>query len=562
MEKDRSMKIDRDIFPVGKPKGTGDLPYKEWLGNAPEFDKIDIELEADVVVCGGGLSGVSAVRAATEEGASVVLFEKTDKIQCRFGDMGAIGSKVSEKWGRQGEQYKLEIMDHFMKESAYWPRQRILKYWLENCGAALDWYLEAKPDLHILNHTTDPIPEGVEAWLQPARYPGPREDYIANDENYPAYQITVQFRPDQSPVLEAHYKKAVDSGLVQSFFKTPAKKLLTDDEARIIGVIAQDYNGEVYKAMARKGVVLATGDYSNNLDMLNHYCPWALKNASLYTAIDPEGYYADTGDGHRMGMWVGAQMDRGPHAPILHNTGGPLGVSPYLQLDALGERFMNEDVSGQQIENRLATLPDNLSWQIFDSAWPEQLNSMPLGHCCVCMLLDDDDVAEKRVNHTLATADGYVTRGRVEDAASGKSTVSAGGAKTIKADTIEELIEKMGLPREIALASINRYNELAREGIDKDFGKNSKYIFPLEKAPFYASKLTPDFLLVCVSGLESDTFSRCLNSRGYPIPGLYVCGNVQGGRFSIEYPITVPGMSHSMALTFGHRAGISAARSL
>ena len=65
-----------------------------------------------------------------------------------------------------------------------------------------------------------------------------------------------------------------------------------------------------------------------------------------------------------------------------------------------------------------------------------------------------------------------------------------------------------------------------------------------------------------MSGLESDDLCHCMNADGWPIPGLYVTGNVQGGRFAIEYPITVPGMSHSIALTFGRRAGQSAAAGL
>lgn len=551
----------------GKSVGTGNASYAEWLGTAPEFDHIDVELEADVIVCGGGLSGTAATRAAVEEGASVILFEKTEKLQYRFGDFGSVGSKLADNWGRGGEDLKLEIQKHFMKETSYWARQRILKYWLDNSGAALDWYISAKPDLYVLPKTTDPIPEGVEAWVQPARYPGPKEDYDPDKDNYPSYQITVQFRPTHGPVLEANFKKACDEGDVQAFFKTPVKKLLKNDEGRVCGVIAQDYDGKVYKATAKKGVVLATGDYSGNLDMLYYYCPWTRKNPSMYPGIDPEGYVADTGDGHRMGMWIGAQMERGPHAPNVHNMGGPLGVAPYLLIDALGERFMNEDVSGQQIENQITVLPDNFCWQIFDAAWPEQINEMPPSHGVVCMVIEDEDVAAGKVNPTLAGNDGYVVRGNVDKAAAGGDVSSggAGGASTVKADTLEELVKLMGYTGEAAkkaLESINRYSELARKGVDEDFGKVPNRMFALEKAPFYASKLTPAPLLVSMSGLESDKDAHCLDQRGYPIPGLYVCGNVQGGRFSIEYPITVPGMSHSMALTYGRCAGMNAAKGI
>lgn len=540
-----------DRFVLGKPKGSGSASYEQWLGKPPEFEKIDVELAADVIVCGGGIAGVSAARAAIEEGAEVILFEKTEKLQCRFGDFGAIGSKVMDRWGRSGLEYKEEIISTFMKESTYWPKHQIIRYWIDNCGEALDWYLEGKPDLHILQHTTDPIPEGVDAWLQPARYPGP-EGYEPGKEYYPSYQVTVQFKPSHEPVLLGNYKLAMESGLLKSYFSTPVKKLLTDDSGRVTGVIAESYDGTVYKATAKNGVVLCTGDYSGNHDMLYYYSPWLRKNINIYPGIDPEGYLADTGDGHRMGMWAGAQMERGPHAPNVHNMGGPLGVAPFLQLNVNGERFMNEDCSGQQIENQICSLPDSMAWQIFDSNWPEQLTHMPPSHGSACILLDDDDIKNRRVNHTLESNDGYASRGAINAA------VEEG--RVIKADTIAELIGLMGMPMETALKSIERYNQLAHNGHDEDFGKTAGRMLPVERGPFYAAKLFPAPLLLSMSGLESDREARCLNAEARPIPGLYVAGNTQGGRFAIEYPITVPGMSHSIALTYGRRAGMSAAR--
>lgn len=539
---------------MGKNVGTGDASYEEWLGTPPEFDHIDVELEADVIVCGAGLAGVSATRAATEEGASVILFEKTSKIQCRFGDIGVVGSKISiDNWGRDGSEYKEEIVASFMKDSSFWPRQRIIKYWIDNCGAAVDWYVGAKEDIYIAPDTTSPIPEGTECWIQPARYPGP-EHYDPREEYYPCYQITVQLRPDQAPVLKAAYDKACDTGLVQTYFTTPVKKLLRGDDGRVYGVIAQSYDGKVYKAIAKKGVILATGDYSGNLDMLYHYVPWARVNPTMFTAVDPEGNVADTGDGHRMGMWIGAQMERGPHAPMIHNMGGPLGVAAYLQLNNYGERFYNEDVFGQQVENQLTVAPDHILWQIFDAAWPEQLPYMSAGHGSICLTYDPADVESGKISSELGQADGYIALDGVEKAAA--------AGQVIKADTIEELVEKMGIPKETALASIERYNELCRKGHDDDFGKMPSRLFALENAPFYAAKLTAAPLLVCMSGLESDHNAHCMDADGHWVEGLYVCGNVQGGRFAIEYPTTVPGMSHSMALTYGRLAGMNAAKGI
>ena len=66
-------------------------------------------------------------------------------------------------------------------------------------------------------------------------------------------------------------------------------------------------------------------------------------------------------------------------------------------------------------------------------------------------------------------------------------------------------------------------------------------------------------MIAVMGGLESDEEARCYDEEGKVIPGLYVAGNVQGNRFSVDYPLTVPGLSHSIALTFGRIAGRNAA---
>ena len=62
-------------------------------------------------------------------------------------------------------------------------------------------------------------------------------------------------------------------------------------------------------------------------------------------------------------------------------------------------------------------------------------------------------------------------------------------------------------------------------------------------------------MIAVMGGLESDEEARCYDEEGKAIPGLYVAGNVQGNRFSVDYPLTVPGLSHSIALTLDELRG-------
>ena len=91
----------------------------------------------------------------------------------------------------------------------------------------------------------------------------------------------------------------------------------------------------------------------------------------------------ETCDGLRMGAWIGAKVQDFP-APMTHHMGSGMGVTPFLQINKRGDRFMNECIPGQQLENQIELQKNRESWQIFDSNWPEQLPYMPAAHGGAC----------------------------------------------------------------------------------------------------------------------------------------------------------------------------------
>ena len=523
----------------------------KWLGAPPEIPEAEIDhIEtADVIVVGAGIAGVAAVRSAVEAGASVLLFEKCDGPQGRFGDFATLNCKTSAKWGRDNIDTEAVVRD-LMRDSCFRVDQRILKTWADHCGEDFDWLLEACPEVPVLDHTTQPVPEGAKCWVQPRRMPSP-EPFVHESEYLPCYQTTAWIRPTLVPVLKGNLEKAAAEGTLVSHYATRVLKLLREGGGRVEGLIAKDADGKYIKALARKGVVLATGDYSSNREMTHYYVPWTDGVSNFWIGNDHEGNPSNVGDGHKMGLWIGAKMQDGPHAPMIHHMGGAMGVDAFLQLNLNGERYMNEDCSGQQVENQLERQPQKTAWQFFDSAWKEQVPHMCPGHGSVCYALEDEDLKSGEINPAISAWEGYTTQGALD------ASVEKG--QTVRADTIEELIDQVGLPREKALAEIARYNELARKGHDDDFGKRPDRLYPLEKGPFYAVKFEAGGMLVCMGGLESDREAHCFDTDRKPIPGLYVAGNVQGNRFAAEYSTTVPGLSHAMALTYGRIAGRNAA---
>lgn len=542
---------------------------EDWLGTEPEIDesKVAKTVDVDVAVVGCGIAGVAACRSVAEDGGLVAAFEKADGPQCRSGEYAVINGKVQAKWGRDTwtrEQID-DIIDSHMVESTYRCKRSIMSKWAHNIGDAFDWWVEANPDLYYAETTRSAIPdESAENFIIPIFYPLP-EHYDWKQERFPCYPTSVEFKPDQHVTVEANMQKAIDTGNVQTFYGCFVEKLIMED-GRCVGLYARDAaTGEYIKCNASKGVILSTGDYSQNTKMLKHFCPEVIENniQCLFTNVDVEGNFTNQGDGIQLGMWAGAQVQQS-HAPMIHHMGGGadlagvgvMGNAGFLNLDLNGKRFMNEDLPGQQLENQIELQKNRESWQIFDSNWPEQLPYMPAAHGGACYYEDYASEDEGPKNNT--TYRNYKSPYQLEAAVA--------DGRAVKADTLEELVAKIypddTAAQQTALDSIQRYNELAKAGYDEDFHKPASRMWAVENGPFYADKFTTALLLVCIGGLESDEDCHTFDADRNVIPGLYVAGNIQGNRFATEYPIGLKGVSHSMAMYYGYVAGKNALKDI
>ena len=542
---------------------------EDWLGTEPEIDesKVAKTVDVDVAVVGCGIAGVAACRSVAEDGGLVAAFEKADGPQCRSGEYAVINGKVQAKWGRDTwtrEQID-DIIDSHMVESTYRCKRSIMSKWAHNIGDAFDWWVEANPDLYYAETTRSAIPdESADNFIIPIFYPLP-EHYDWKQERFPCYPTSVEFKPDQHVTVEANMQKAIDTGNVQTFYGCFVEKLIMDN-GRCVGLYARDAaTGEYIKCNASKGVILSTGDYSQNTRMLKHFCPEVIENniQCLFTNVDVEGNFTNQGDGIQLGMWAGAQVQQS-HAPMIHHMGGGadlagvgvMGNAGFLNLDLNGKRFMNEDLPGQQLENQIELQKNRESWQIFDSNWPEQLPYMPAAHGGACYYEDYASEDEGPKNNT--TYRNYKSPYQLEAAVA--------DGRAVKADTLEELVAKIypddTAAQQTALDSIQRYNELAKAGYDEDFHKPASRMWAVENGPFYADKFTTALLLVCIGGLESDEDCHTFDVDRNVISGLYVAGNIQGNRFATEYPIGLKGVSHSMAMYYGYVAGKNALKDI
>ena len=510
--------------------------------------------DCDVLIIGLGLSGCAAAKAATEEGVKVIGVDKASELTAvsMAGDFGVVDSKIQKDLGIKWEE-KTVVMNQLMKDMCYRPTADYIDYWYDHSGEDFDWFVESA-DFEVLSSTIAEPQTDKPNYIRPKCFPV-LEGFDWRTEFYPYFHGTITANPNMQWALDAAASDA-QAGGAEFMFSTFGEQLIVED-GKVVGAYVHDLEGN-YTQINATSVILATGDFGNNMEMRQYYVPWANEFACYYTTMDAAGVPADTGDGHLMGMWAGAHMEPGPLAPMTHHMGGPLGVDSYLQLNMEGKRFMNEDIPGQPIADQLTRQPASKdaelaakgikSWQIFDAAWPEQIATMPDGHGYVNHFVAEED--EDQYKTVLAGFGlGYTTKAKVE------KLVEEGG---IVANTIEELAEGMGLPADIVKAEIERYNELCEKGHDDDYGKDERRLNPVSTPPFYAYPFGSAGMLVLMGGLECNKKLQPLNEAGEPIEGLFVSGNTMGGRYLVEYPVTVAGLSLGQALCFGRLAGMNA----
>ncbi len=346
------------------------------------------------------------------------------------------------------------------------------------------------------------------------------------------------------PVL---VEKAKELG-VDIYYETPLVQLIREDNSRVTGAIARNKQGEYIRVNAQQGVILCTGGYARDVEMVEKLCPTALATSMSVCPL------TNTGDGIKAGLWVGAAMDP-VHAMMVFDRGivldgkpiGPpwqggylqLGSQPFLRVNTRGERFVNEDLPYDYCWDAALMEPGQVWWQVWDANWKEDVKRF---HTTICSRIVDHPGAPPRGGLDLQEAEI-------------NKLVEMGLIK--KADSIDELAGLMKVPAGTFSATVNRYNELAQKGEDLDFGKITFRLSTLQQAPFYAANLAG--MLICnLNGLRINTRMQVLDQELNAIPGLYAAGNDSGSFFALNYPEMLGGIALGRTATFGRIAAQAA----
>jgi fumarate reductase flavoprotein subunit len=503
---------------AGTPSdGAACADYKAKPEPIPDSE-IAETLETDVVVVGAGMAGSNAALMASKSGADVIVLQKEATAISNGAGIGAWGTTAMTE---AGMNYDVEeALNRWMRDTEYRSNRKVLHRWAEFSGPVVDQIY----DLILNDEDCQPA---LLTGLTTTEYPDPWT-FMYDGGLFVAGVGGIK------RVCEVLLENAEANG-AKIYYSTPAKQLVTDSSGRVTGVIAQQEDGSYLQVKARNGVVLAAGDYGNNPDFRAEYTPHIEGIECAYMVK------TNVGDGHLMGLWAGAEMQRGPHAVAVHydpalppafNVAGS--GCPWLWVNLNGERFCNEDTNYVQMYAPAMDQPEFLHFQVFDDNFVADVEAGKMGQ------------GNQRNGPFPGFGMAFI-----------QPQIESGDV--LSADTIEELAEKMEVPTDALVGTVARYNELVDLGVDEDFGKQPARLTAIRQAPFHAILRKPA-LLCTLGGLVVNPQMEVLNTDGEVIPGLWAAGNNAGSWFGgLIYPVLIPGISLGRASVTGYLAGLSAA---
>lgn len=484
---------------------------KEAFSKAVEKSaKDEIVKQADVVVIGGGGAGLSAAVSALENGASVVLIEKTAALGGNTIRAGGPFNAVDP--ARQANvpaasDAAMEVVKSLAEKEA---KSEEHQKWMDQLKKDLEAYyagdhkaLFDSVALHILQTYNGGdyagqlpfIEKLVQESLAASEWLASNgiqwRDAIATCPGglWPRAHITQNSAG--SDYIEVNSKKVNELG-GEIILNCKANELKVDN-GKVVGVKATMNDGTPVTLNAKKGVVIASGGFGANVEMRSKYVP------SLDDRIGTTNSPAITGDGIAMAQAVGADtigmeyiqcLPLGnPKTGALNGWMGGIGVEYYYQINTSGKRFMAEDGRRDEMTASLLAQEGAMSYVITDTNRESEGTEVNLW----------GDNIEKLV------ADGIIFR----------------------ADTIEDLAKQIGVDPAVLAKTHEDFNKYVEQGIDAEFGRKL-FGDKIDKAPFYASPRKPT-VHHTMGGLKIDLECHVLDKDGKVIPGLFAAGEVTGG---------------------------------
>jgi fumarate reductase flavoprotein subunit len=444
-----------------------------------------------VVVIGGGAAGWAGALAAAQNGAEVVLLEKLvesgGSSALSGGCLAFAGTDLQAAAGVEDSAERL-FADLCEVGQGVNDAGLVRTY----CDAQLHTY----------------------GWLKEAGVRFSPVIETASGQSVPRVHTV-----DPADMVRALKTAALATGLVDYRANTPAQGLQADASGRITGIVLPD--GSVLEAT--RAVILASGGFAKNPDLLMHYAPQYAEAVFVAGA-------GSQGDGLRMGLEQGADlrdMDYvkgtfGKHPTDETNDHSLQAVyKGAIAVNQDGQRFVDESISYKLLGDAVMAQPWHTGYQIMDQG-----------------IFDTGDDRVRILDFGRRLEEGlfYV------------------------ADSLAELAAQIEIDPAVLVATVDRYNGYVDAGRDPEFGRSylvhkHGQLRRIETAPFYAYPSTA-VVFGTYCGLRIDSQARVLRADGSAIAGLLAAGEVTGGFHGAAY---MTGSALGKAVVFGRIAGIEAA---
>jgi fumarate reductase flavoprotein subunit len=444
--------------------------------------------EADVIVVGGGNTGIPAAITAHDKGVKVMVVEVSGGMASSLA-MIAGGTPFTNTDLQKAEGIEDspdQLYEEAVKVSGGDPelwrvladRQAEVYEWLKSLGA--------KPEKVLLA---------------------------------PGHQVrrSIKFE-GHGPALCKILQNALKNSGVDVRYRHRARRLIVDN-GRVIGVSAES-GDKVMNFKAKKAVIIATGGFCQNLDIVKEFGPH-------YADLVPTAPKTHQGDGLKMAMAIGAGTD-----------GLGLAVCPSMPVGAETLQFVNAGLQGGITVDRWGKRFGNEATEELGTYTEKHkicLDRDPTGlHISIC------DEAIKNMNEPPKTTPRE---------------------PIYKADTIEELEKQLDIPEGNLKATVDEYNsDIEKYGYDRKYGRKAQGMYwpnvpvmKLDHPPFYAVK-NKICLTSMKGGLRINANCQVIDQFGDVIPGLYAAGEVSGGLERIPHHYYTGRMT-MQAFTQGRIAG-------
>ena len=496
----------------------GDFGGPSWLGAPPVIEESEIAetIDTEVLVVGMGTGGIPAMISAAENGARVLGIDRQGEPRNVREDIGAIDSRLQQASFDEYPELRIEkkeAVEDIVRYANGFVSYDLVKLWADESGAMVDWLTDiiqrdGKMVMEFEGGVGDTSDPGRDKAFATGHSPQ-KTSAVAEDEEWGFAESILAYAAEQG---------------AETRWYTEFVKCETDEAGRVTGVIARDVQGDrrYMRINASRGVILSTGGYGNNLEMMEDRQAW---NQKIRIAAPGSGGNP-TGSGIKAALWLGATMDplgaactfnRACVRPDQYAGGGVLGrwfwfgEQPFLKLNLKGERFCNESGPYDYMLHSTIMQPHQTYVDIWDANHAAQAEAMDEVGCC--RLFPFPNGAKNNI--PMAVVDGMIEK-LIED------------GYVQKADTMEELAEKLNLPVETTVASWKHYNEMAAAGEDTDYYKEKHRLMAIDTPPFYGVR-TGAWFLATLDGVTIDTNMHPCNEDGDPIEGLYLTGNDSGG---------------------------------